>query len=379
MLRRLARLFHVLPALPMPIALDATVVRPPLTGVHYAVKHESMALARQADAPLLCLATDEEIRTVADRHVHGAPALSCSLRRVWRRVLWQQAQLPRLLREREAGALLAMAYTAPLRCPVPYALQVHDTIALRKPQLCSRLNAWHMRTLMPRSIRNATRLIVSSPTVRQELLRLFDLPSDRVEVIPMGVDPLFLEPVEADSEAKASPYLLFVGTIEPKKGLETLLDAYAQSAERLGWRLLVAGRTGWKQAHLARRLEHWSEAGTVKRLGYVPRYRLPALMAGAKALVIPSSEEGFGLPVLEAMAMGTPVVHSDHPVLRETAGDHGLSFPINDVAALADCLVQVAESKTRREEMAAAGQAWARSHTWDRWAEAAMALLLSMR
>lgn len=355
--------------------IDATVVRPPLTGVHYAVRHEAMALARRLGPGCVCLAADPETRQQAGDAGASLPPLPSGLHRVARRIIWQQLQLPRLLRRHDAGCLLALAYTAPQRCPSPYLLQIHDTIALRRPELCSRLNALHMRLLMPGSIRRARYLITSSASVSDELVALSGVPRDRVHSVPLGIDPLFLEantpPLPIDWQAR-QPYILFVGTIEPKKGLTTLLEAYARIAARAGVGLVLAGRTGWKCGALLRAVDGYSGPSAVYRAGYVPRELLPALYRGAAACVMPSEEEGFGLPVLEAMACGAPVVHSDHPVLQETAGGHGLSFARSDSEALAEQLLRLLEDSDLQAEMRERGQQWAAKHSWDNWARAVL-------
>jgi glycosyltransferase involved in cell wall biosynthesis len=356
----------------MRVALDATVVRPPLSGVHYAVRHGAAALAGCGGSAQqwLCLARDAHVReTFAAAPDARVPELPPSLRRPLRRIIWQQLQLPALLRAERAEALLALSYTAPLRCPVPYALQVHDTIALRTPGLCSRGNALHMRALMPGSIRRAAHVLVSTTTEIDHVRGLFDIAAERIHRVPLGVDPLFFADAPAHAGfAALQPYLLFVGNIEPKKGVDTLLAAYARLAAREPeLSLVVAGRRAWKTDGLVRQLEGYSGPGRVHRLGYVRRRELPALYAQAAVHMMPSRQEGFGLPVLEAMALGTPVVCSTHPALVETAGGHAVTAPADDATALAAAIVQARneDDPGRRD----ARQQWAREHTWQRWAD----------
>ncbi len=363
----------------MRVAIDATVVRAPLSGVHHAVRQEALALIREAGSTeLLCLATDEVLLRAAMERGILAPELSPEIRRVWRRVLWQQFALPGIVKTARVDWLLAPSYTAPLRCPVPCLLQVHDTIALRRPDLCNWLNASHMRALMPPSIRRARHVLVSASTVRDEVVALTGVAEERVTVVPLGVDPLFLAPppLPLPPALAALPgYILFVGTIEPKKGVDILLTAYRRVAERHPEvALVLAGRDGWKCRELVHAIERWNGPGRIIRLGYVDRQLLPAMYGGALLHVMPSVEEGFGLPILEAMACGTPVVHSDHPVLLESSGGHGLATPLNDPFALADALHELLEDGHRRDTMAAAGREYAATCTWQRWARCVLAL-----
>lgn len=350
------------------VALDASVIRPPLSGVHYAVRHEAAALL-EATPDSLCLTQDPELLAYCRQQGHHALALPGVLRHVAARVFWQQLLLPGLLRRRHCQALVALAYTAPWRCPVPYALHVHDTIALRRPELCTWLNARHMRTLMPASLRQAQWVFCSSSVVAGEVQRLAGVSASRIAVAPLGVDPLFQAPADPSPWTAYQPYLLFVGNLEPKKGLDTLAAAYAQIAAETGYSLLLAGRYGWKCGALARQLDGWSGPGRVLRLGYLPRAQLPGLYAGAAAFVLPSREEGFGLGLLEAMACGTPVVHSNHPVLLETGGGHGLSFAAGDAGALALALRRLQAEPGLRAELVARGRRHVQRFTWANWAQ----------
>jgi glycosyltransferase involved in cell wall biosynthesis len=334
------------------IALDATVVRPPFSGVQYAVRAQTLVWREQYPGDQV-FATDPEL---CDRPL--PPRLRSPHWRIW----WQQVQLPRLLKARGADHLLALAYTAPLRCPVPYTLEVHDTIALRRPELCSRLNALHMRSLMPRAIRGATSIITAASTEADHIMRLTGVPASRIHRVPLALDPLFLRTPHV---VERPPYLLFVGNIEPKKGLDTLLDAFAEFADL---ELVLVGRAGWKCESLVARIE---QTERVCWLGRVERDELPALYAGASAFIFPSIEEGFGLPLLEAMALGTPVIRSDLPVLAESANEFGQPFPVGNARALAEAIRDTLANPGNT----AAARTWAREQTWAQWAESVRPLL----
>jgi glycosyltransferase involved in cell wall biosynthesis len=357
------------------IAFDATVVRPPYSGVHYAVRNQLTALLEQfAKKEPVCFASDCEVAVGLARYPEISTHVQHNLTKVWRRVLWQQLRLPKLLKQYDCDRLLALAYTAPRKCSVPYTVQVHDTIALRCPKLCTWLNARHMRTLMPQSIRGAEHVITSADTVADEIVALTGVDRQRVHVIPLGVDDLFLQPSLPVALPEAfqadQPYILFVGNIEPKKGLETLLDAFERVAKKSPVTLLLAGQPGWKCGALLKRIDQYRGPGTIRRLGYVDRELLPALYEGAKLFVFPSVEEGFGLPVLEAMARGTITIHSDHPVLCGTSGGIAATFPTGDAAALAAVIERHFSETGNSAEFATRGREWAQAHTWQRWADA---------
>lgn len=365
----------------MKAVFDGTVVRPPYSGVHLSVLAEMRAVATclpdLSGCRFLCADVDlaREVRARGGQADPG-PRI---LRQVTARILWQQFVLPRALRRYGAEVLHAFAYTAPRRCPVPYILNVHDLIALERPELCSAANRWHMAWLLPESARRAAKCIVSTRHVAERLRLVLGIPDERIEVVPLGVDaPRFSAPAPwpaASGLPEGRRYLLFVGNLEPKKGVDTLLDAYAACESAGGTDLLVAGRAAWKCSALVRRLRTWRGPGTVHWLGRVPAAELPALMQHARAVVVPSLEEGFGLPVLEAMAAGTPVVHSNHPALIEAAGGAGLAFHVGEPADLAARIDALLADSALCAELIAAGRERAGALPWQRWGERAAAAI----
>lgn len=363
----------------MRVWLDGSVIRPPLSGVQLAVRSQLLALLEQPgldQAVLLC--RDDAVRAAAAAagvSVLCPPGLTQG---VTARIAWQQVVLPRLLLRAGADGLHGLAYTAPLRCPVPYLLSVHDIIALEFPELCSRLNAWHMRALLPPSIRRAAGVVASSSHVAERIHALLEIPRDRLHTIPLGVD---FERFAAPQAASVLPrglqsgrYVLFVGNLEPKKGLPTLVRAYARCAGHLDRDLVLAGRTAWKSAPILREVRDHGGPGSIRLLGRVPEDVLPALYQHAWAFAFPSVAEGFGLPILEAMAAGTPVVHSDSPVVVETAAGGGWPFKTGDAADLARQLVRLRDSPGLRCELVAKGRDRARALPWSRWATDVAAL-----
>jgi glycosyltransferase involved in cell wall biosynthesis len=356
--------------------IDATVVHPPFTGVHYAVRQETLALlATGTDhGPWSCLARDPDLVQEALALKATVPLLGSVLDHPLGRIAWQQLRLAGKLREWGASALLGLAGTAPPRCPVPLYLQIHDTIALRRPDLCRAINACHMRLLLPPAARQAHTIIVSAAAVADELHQLLGIPFQRLQVVPLGLDEVFVQVAQAETPPVApppvrdlGPYLLFVGGPEPRKGLGTLLAALAPS---FPWPLVQVG------AALPA-----SAGASVIPLGYVAREWLPGLYAHAAATIVPSLEEGFSLPVLEALACGCPVIHRDHPVLRQTAGGHGEAFKSgsDEVRNLRGLLTVLraagAPDPARRWEARSTSRIWAASHTPAHWASAVASLL----
>ena len=345
------------------LAIDATIAKPPFSGVQKAVLAEAEAISS------LC----------PDRHVYGFEPV-CNVtppsfaRTVTGRILWQQLRLPKLLKSSQASALFAPGYTCPLHTDVPVILQVHDIIALEHPEYCSPLNVLHMRTLLPASIRKAHRIVVSTNHVRSRLIAHFPDAADKTSVIPLGVDFERFSAKPQHPNRFGKPYILFVGNIEPKKGLDILLDAYDRIASRIVENLVIAGRIAWKSDRIVSRIREMERGGKVIMTGRIPEEELPSIYGNASAFVFPSLEEGFGMPVLEAMAAGTPVIHSDHPAVSEAANGAGLPFECGNADSLTSQIYNLLHNNELYQELSHKGTDRARQSSWQRFAQSILNL-----
>ena len=287
-----------------------------------------------------------------------------------RRVLWQQLDLPRMVRRLRADLLYCPCYTVPIRSRTPSVVTVHDLIAWKRPDLCRWLNVLHFRSLVGASVRRARRITVPTETVKRDLIEILRIREEKIRVVPWGVD-LEIRPVERDLARRLvsrwygieGPFVLFVGGLEPKKNLSTLLLAM----RALDVRLVVAGPSGWGERKTRRLLE---AAGRNRclHLGYVPVDRLGPLYSAADVFAFPSLIEGFGLPAVEAMACGAPVVASDAEALREVCGGAALHAPALDAAAWSEALRALLGDAQLQDRMIRAGRARAAEFTWDRTA-----------
>jgi len=256
--------------------------------------------------------------------------------------------LPRLLR-RVGAALVHTQYAVPLRSRCPAIVTIHDLSFERDGSLMPRKDRLVFRAVVPRAARRAARVLTVSERTKRDLVELYRLPADRVVVTPNGVDPAF---TLGDGSARGD-YVLAVGAVEPKKG--QLAAATAARAANLP--LVVVGPV--RDEALASELRR---RGADLR-GYVPQTELVQLYRDAACLVQASRFEGFGLPVVEAMACGTPVVALDEPALREVAGEAAV---FADEAGLADAIRRAVAD---RDRFGAAGLAHARGFSWRATAE----------
>jgi glycosyltransferase involved in cell wall biosynthesis len=353
----------------MRVAIDARLWGEPRSGIGRYTRCLVEELMRLAPGEAWTLYTD---RTPGP-HLPGAVArcLPCP-----QRLLWSLWHAPRDLRRHPVDLFHGVTgFELPPRGPWALVTTVHDLIPLRLPAVVPARHRWAVRCLLGGALRRADRVIAVSEVTRQEILARYRLPPERVVVVPEAAGPEFRPPTaETLAAARARyglerPYVLSVGLLEPKKNLVALLDAVARLRRAGEWgtaELLVVGARGWGPDPAAR-AHALGLADTVRFLGGVPDHDLPALYGGARAFAFPSLWEGFGLPVLEAMASGTPVVASDRGALPElTAGAALLVEPRAE--PLADALGRLLADGALRARLRAAGLARAAAFSWERTA-----------
>ncbi len=247
------------------------------------------------------------------------------------------------------------------------------------------LNRAFLTLMMPRFLQHARGVIAISESTRRDLLRHYRVDERKVHVIYGGVAPRFRRAAQDEVAQVRQKYslperfILAVGTIEPRKNLVRLLEAYRSLLDRGSHAgLVIAGRKGWRSEGFFERLAALRLAERVTLLGPFPDAELPTLYSAADVLAFPSLYEGFGLPVLEAMACGTPVVASNTSAIPEVAGEAGILVPPHDVAALAAALERVLADAVLRADLRARGLAQAAPFTWRRSAEATLAVYCSV-
>src|SRR5690606_28001569 len=292
------------------------------------------------------------------------------------RIAWEQLAQPLALAQTGPDLSHQLAFVAPVFSRVPFVVTVYDLSFVRFPERLPAARRLYLRLLTRRSCHTARRVIAISRSTAADLTAIFGVPADRIDVAVPGVSEVFAplprDQVEVFRQRAGLPprFFLYLGTLEPRKNLPLLLRAYAAlpAAEREAVHLVLAGGRGWLMDEIEQTLAARDRAATGHRPGYIPAEDLPLWYNAAEAFVYPSVFEGFGLPVLEAMACGTPVLVADTSSLPEAAGDAGRCLPPHDEAAWTDALAQAMHDSAWRAEASERGRARARQFTWARTA-----------
>ncbi len=289
------------------------------------------------------------------------------------RIVWEQLLQPWQLADFDL--LHAMAFVSPVLAALPTVVTVYDLSFVRYPQHLPAARRLYLRWLTALSCQRARRVTVISQSTADDLTTLLGVPRSKIDVTLLGYDSAHYCPRPASEVAAfrarhglPERFWWFVGTIEPRKNLPLLLDAYAAlpRSERLP--LLLGGGRGWGQAEVEAKIAQHGLRGDVRLVGFVPAADLPLWYNAAEVFVYPSVFEGFGLPVLEAMACGTPVLTSNVSSLPEVAQEAGLCLPPHDAAAWAEALRRVYHDAKWRASARACGLAVARRFTWQQTA-----------
>lgn len=329
-------------------------------------------------------AGDPELRCVAYLHdpgYRGSPGLrvvrsAWDTSNPWRRIVWEQTRLAAL--SRGLDLLHGLAFVGPLFSACPTVISVHDLSFMRYPEAFRRFNRTYLSLFTRLSVRRAARVIAGSESTRQDVIALCGVRPERVITVLDGVDEAFTpaSPAACDEFRRAKGlqdgYILFLGTLEPRKNIARLIDAYAALRGRPGAGrvppLVIAGAKGWFYESLFTQVTSLGLLDDVLFPGFISAEELPWWYRAARIFVYPSRFEGFGLPVLEAMACGTPVITSNASSLPEVAGDAALLVDPEDTPALSDAIGRLLGNAALHQQLSAAGLQRAATFSWNRTA-----------
>jgi glycosyltransferase involved in cell wall biosynthesis len=285
------------------------------------------------------------------------------------RILWEQTVQPWSLWRAGVDLLHSPAFVSPLIANCPSVITVHDLSFLLHPKGFRRWHLGYLQLFTRLSVTKARRVIAVSQSTKDDLLRFYGLSPEKVDVIHNGVDARF-ECLPADQVTRfrvrrglPERFVLFVGTLEPRKNVVRLIEAYAQLPPSCPPLMLVGGK-GWLYDEILTKVEKLALTDKIRFVGYVAAEELPLWYNAAEIFVYPSLYEGFGLPPLEAMACGTPVITSTASSLPEVVGQAGVLIDPTDVQALASAMERVLADAALQREMKRAGLEQAKHFSW---------------
>lgn len=333
--------------------------------------------------------TDPQMQFTALLHEPDFRADSLQLRhtrwpthRPTMRILWEQLVQPLVLQQLKPDLLHALAFIAPLASPCPHVVTVYDLSFLRYPAAFRPFNRWYLKYFTTYSVKRAQAVIAISESTRQDVINLLGKPAEQVHTVYCGADgsfqPLSESAVTAFKTKHGLPerFILYLGTLEPRKNVDGLIEAYALWCKRTPQPppLIVAGGKGWFYQTIFERVEALGLTDRVFFPGYVPQAELPLWYNAASLFVYPSRFEGFGLPVLEAMACGTPVITSNVSSLPEVAGSAGALVDPNNSEQLVDMMAGVMANQDKQVAMREAGLVQATQFRWEKAAHETVAV-----
>ncbi len=300
------------------------------------------------------------------------------------RMLWDQLGLPLVAAWRRPDVLFVPAFSAPVLWPRKLVVTCHDLIGRLFPQYFSRSARMYWHDVLPAGIRHADHVLVISESTKRDVVRLLGIQPSRISVTPLGVDAKFTPITDASLVTRIRrtynlprPYCIAIGTIEPRKNYPFLVDAFGV-AKREDHDLVIVGKRGWDAPALDQRIRQFHMGERVRVLEYVAEEDLVPLLGGATALLFPSRYEGFGLPVLEAMACGVPVVASTASSIPEVGGEAVLYADASDKEAWQAQISRIIADTALRAKLREQGQKRAATFTWTRTAQLTLEALLTV-
>lgn len=265
------------------------------------------------------------------------------------------------------------------KCPVPEFITVHDISCFRYPDTHPESRVKFFEENLPKSLEKSAHILTVSDFSKQELMDYFGVKSDKISVTYNGVSDAF-RPIDKNQisafikkySLEYKKYFLYTGTIEPRKNLNLLIDIYTkyfQNSKLKSYKLVIAGGLGWKYSHFEQKLAQSPAKSNIVLTGYIPGHDLPKLMSGAFCFLYPSFYEGFGIPPIEAMASGVPVITSNKTSLPEVVGNAGITLHPEDIEGWFNSMSQLIEDQKLYHTYVELGLARKQSFTWEQCAQ----------
>jgi glycosyltransferase involved in cell wall biosynthesis len=363
----------------MKVALNGTALLTPLTGIGQYTYQLAKGLQTISGLELDLFYGSGWSKELRDRPVHNIAAYKTLFKRFTPNAyavnrFLQQKRFTRGVQSNKAEVyhepnILAFKFNG------PSVITVHDLSWIRFPQTHPVERVRAMNTYFEPGLRRATLILTDSEFVKREIIDVFGVKAERIKPVLLGVEPLFYPRTIEDTLSVLDRhglvhgrYLLAVGTLEPRKNLQVALRAYMLLPQQIRkeFPLVLVGMNGWRTSALELQIAPLVSAGEVRQIGYLPREDLAMVIAGALTLIYPSIYEGFGLPPLEAMACGVPVISSEVSSLPEVIGDTGLLINPHDDEAVAKAIQRLVTDHDFRRHLSQKALARSKEFTWDK-------------
>jgi len=295
-----------------------------------------------------------------------------SVRSLWslqNRTFWSQVRIPIHLLTYSCILFHTMDHKLPLLSRNRNVVTIYDLAFFKYPETVNKLHLMRYKQFTADAIRRADRIIAISQSTKCDLMEMFDIRQDAIDVTPLAPDARLFHPGVLP-EGRKEKYILAVGTLQPRKNYPMLIRAFNRVCSQAGevLELLIVGRQGWMWDDIIREAEKSAWRARIQFLGYLPDKQIARLYAGAEAFVMPSLYEGFGIPPLEAMSCGVPVITSNSSSFPEVVGDAGVMLDPNDETLWADTILKILGDRELRNELKGRGLAKAAQFSWQRTA-----------
>ena len=358
----------------MRIAINTLATKRQLYGVGHYIKNLISSLSNIDDANEYFLFVSSENRCHFKDLKSNFRLVQAPSDRAMR-LIWEQSVLPWTLKQKRVDVFHGPTFIAPLVKTCPQIVTIHDMTFHLTPKRHELHKRIYFGKMIPTMIQRSDLVIAISQSTKNDLLRFVKTREDKICVIHHGVEPRFQPVRDEEQLAKVRQkydlpreFILFVGLIEPRKNLKALVDAYVSDSLPREFDLVLAGNLGWNYSGLRDKIAQSGAQNQIRMPGYIADADLPALYSMAATFVYPSLYEGFGLPVLEAMACGAPVITSSVSAMPEVAGDAAILVDPNCVRALADAMQSALKDCRLRHSLSKRGRERAQLFTWEQTA-----------
>lgn len=371
------------------ILINALLLHKEFSGVQYSIEYLVDALGKinQTDTLFEVLLSDDYAGNITESNSLRLKKINSISTNRFKRIYFENFLLPRHFSRGNFQLYHSPASTLPFFSGIESIVTIHDLVPLKFPHLTQNETAIYYNLVLPRSVAKAQKIVAVSNTVKKDILNIFPgTDANKIEVVYHGINKRFTRVSDTvkinavqNKYQLPSKFILFVGNLEPKKNINRIIEAFwsLKVHQHIDYKLVIAGRKGWKYDPIFELCKNKKMHDEITFPGYIHEQDLPALYSLASAFTFPSLDEGFGLPVLEAMACGCPVIVSNQGALPEISGGICPMADPYSVSSIASAILNVLQQEDYRELVIQQGLQWSKKFTWEACAEKMLHLYTS--